>query len=797
VRERLARRFTELVEHIEARARYSALAPLHDIRADRKGLRAEMAELEDEIRQVGAIAVGPGHYALGRGLLALGDEAKAREYFESSWEHGFQQPRVAYALALVMGHLYQTGLLDAERIDSPERRVARKREIERRYRDPALAYLRQSTGADVPSTEYVAALIAFYEDRLEEALVHLDAISELPWRYEVPALRGDIFLARASRRSNQGDRQGALADFAAGRRAYLSAAAIGESVPEVHAALGELEYAVMLMELHGQGDVTPPFERGLQALSRARLAEPDHYGPLVLEARLHRHFAEYRMHQGSNVENLLGKAIALAERALATAPLQPSARLELGRCYRQLGQYRQEHNQDPGEQLGKSIATFKAIAVKDKDYEVYFDLGLVFSVWANYETLVGLDPLPHRDLAIESYRTSTRLDERVPDAWIQLGIAYFERASHPRSKNPDDDLQEADSAMAKALSLNPQHIVTYFYQGEVHVLMAQRQRRRDADPEPNLATALAMYRKGLTINPKLPQLHNGVGTVLIEQAKEAWNHGRDPEPLLDQARAAYEQAIAVAPEHSFGYFNVGETLIERAFYQRSRGEDPGRTVRAAVAAIRRTLERMPAYASPWADLGEVLSLLAAFQLEHGLDPRQALAEAMAALDQALRRNPGNPRAQLYLAEARGIRARWQARIGRAQAEDFEAAAQTFQKALELVPEDQDYRILFGHFCRVWGAWQKTIGRDPDPAFERGLDLANQVLSARPKWPDARILRASLLLAQAEAADHPDTQKERAHQALQDFTRALGSNPHLEGVWKSQIALARRFIAAAR
>ncbi|HLM43554.1 MAG TPA: serine/threonine-protein kinase, partial [Myxococcaceae bacterium] len=207
-RERLARRFTERVEHLEAQARYSSLAPLHDTRPDREALRGEMAALEAEIREAGEVAVGPGQYALGQGFLALGDVARAREHLEAAWRHGYRESRVAYALALVMGQLYQERLREAERLRDAGQREARKRELERLYRDPALAYLRQSDGAAVPSTEYVAALLAFYEGRSDEALARLDALGDrLPWFHEVPQLRGDIFQAQAARHWNQGKRE--------------------------------------------------------------------------------------------------------------------------------------------------------------------------------------------------------------------------------------------------------------------------------------------------------------------------------------------------------------------------------------------------------------------------------------------------------------------------------------------------------------------------------------------------------------------------------------------------------------
>lgn len=232
VRERLARRFTERVEQVEAMARYSELSPLHDTRADRQALRARLEELDQEVRAAGSQAEGPGHYAMGRGYLALGDAPRAREHLEAAWRSGFREPRVAYALALVTGRQYQEQLLEAERIQSRERRESRKREAERDLRDPAISYLKQSAGAEVPSTGYVGALLAFYEGRLDEALAEVKTVGEaLPWFYEAPQLRGDILLARATQRWTAGDVPGALADFKAGREAYAAAAEIGRSVP--------------------------------------------------------------------------------------------------------------------------------------------------------------------------------------------------------------------------------------------------------------------------------------------------------------------------------------------------------------------------------------------------------------------------------------------------------------------------------------------------------------------------------------------------------------------------------------
>lgn len=785
-REHLARRFTEQVEHIEALARYSGLSPLHDTRADRKALRARMTTLEAEIREAGKVALGPGHYALGQGFLALGEDAKAREHLETAWRHGFREPRVAYSLALILGRLYQEQLLEVERLKEPELRESRKRELEARLRDPALTYLRQSEGASVPSTLYVAALIAFYEERFDEALAHLDALgAELPWFHEAPKLRGDIHHARAFRHWNQGARELALADFEAGRRAYAQAASIGESVPEVHLALARLESDAMTLELYSQGDVHPAYNRGLAAASRASVADPEHPLPKVREAGLRRRLAEYLTNKGEAAEEHLEQAVAAARDAVALAPTERMPLLELGLSHWQWARYQQAHSQDPSEQLHRAIEAFERVAPGDRDYAFHTLLGLAFKVWADHEDQTGKDSLGHRSKAIASYLEAIQLDARLPEAWSNLGIAYLKRASHPRCEDPDGDLERARGALDRARTLNPKNVVPYFYGGQLHELRAQRHKEQGQKARPELDLAIGLYRKGLAINPKLAQLHNGLGSALLAQAKDAWERGEEPFTLLDEAQAAFEQARAVAPRQAFAYNNLGEVHVTRALYQRLRGENPAASTGSAVKAYQQALETTPGDSLFWANLAVAHHTQAEFELEHGLDPGQSLSRASEALQLSVKHNPNEARAWRYLGETRGLRARGRARRGQARAEDFEEAAHAFQKALELEPRRLEARIAYGLHLLSWASWLKQAGHSPGPTLNLSLNQAEWVLSARPQWPEARLLRASVLMALADEEPRAEEQRRQRKQALDEVREALAANPHLEYSWKHQ------------
>ncbi|MDY7228102.1 protein kinase domain-containing protein [Hyalangium rubrum] len=788
LRERLSRRFTELVERIEAMARYSAMAPLHDTRGDRQAILSRMGELETEVRQGGARAEGPGNYAVGRALLALGDTEGARAQLESAWQRGYREARVAYALALALGQLYQEHLLEVERIRNADQREARRREIERHYRDPALVYLRQSQGAEELSPEYVAALLAFYEGRYDEALSGLEAMRTTnPWFYEAPLLRGDIFLARALQRKGNGDRTGALADLEAARQAQAVAADIGESLPVVYYAMARLEHASLVLELYGQGEIEPAYQRGLEALSRALTASPDHFKSMLVESRLHRRMAEQRIQQGGEVQPLLDKALAATRAAQALAPEHPWVHMEMAQVLRQWARYRQEHSEDPGEQLRQTIESLERIKPEDRDYAFHLERGLAFKVWADAEEQRGEDSLPRRGQAIDAYLAAIQLEPAYADAWINLGTAYFKRASSPRAGDAHGDLQKALEALAKARSIDPGNHVTYFYEGQVYETRARRSANRDAPTEPDLSQAIEMYRKGQAINGKLPQFPNVLGLALVLQAQLVWDEGGDALPVLDQAQAAFEQARTLAPQQAHAYNNLGEVHDFRAAFLRRKGVDSIPSARLAVEFYRQAVERVPRDAVFWTNVAKAHHTLAVGVVESGRDPTADLEKASEALRQALELNPRLGSALRYRAETRATRARWLARQGKARGEDFEAAAQAFQQALEINPDWPEYRLATSVLHRDWAKWLAAVGGDPAPLLRQSLTLVDETLARRSQWAQARATRASILLMLADSPAPAAQQEAWRTEARSQLDQALARNPNLIPEWGALLA----------
>lgn len=780
-RERLAQQFTEAMGRIESMARYSALAPLHDIRPDLQAVRAHMSHLQEAMARAGAIANGPGHYALGRGYWTLDDGEKAREHLQMAWDAGFQEPRAAYALAVVLGRRYQEQLLEAERIPSADQREARKRDIEAKLRVPALSFLRQAKGSDAPSPAYLEALLASYEGRLDEAVDRLRALeNDLPWFYEAPLLRGSLLQARAWKHWNQGNRDAAHADFEAGRLALATATASGRSAPSTHAAVAELELNALFMEKYGQGQVEPAFTRGMRAVQTALAAQSDHVPSLILQSALLGQFADLKTNRGDPAELLVQQAVAAAEKAMEAGPAWADARVALGMAYYQWGNARQDQNLDPTDQLAKGLQAFEALSPEKRDYRVENHLGLIYQTWSDFEEQNGQDPSAHLNGAISAYERATKMEPHLLPAWINLATCLQQRASLPRAQDPESDLKLALTVLDTAQALNPKHFVPYFVRGKVLHSLALRKRDRGDNPDPDLHRSVDSYRQGLVINAGVPHLHNGLGRAQLELARSAWDSGGDPGPHLTQARDAFLKAMRVAPNQVHGYTNLSDLLIQKARWD--DGSRAQQDLQEADSTLAKALAVAPGLKDPLVNLGRVLAVRIELALRDGGDPGQSLGKGEGTLARALRVDPHYRDALLSLGELRSAAAKWKAQHHRADRKDFEVAAEAFGQARQVDPGSQELQLAQASLFVARARWERTSGQDPEPSLVQGRALLLRILKDRPAWSQALALQGGLCLEEAERLN-PNERGPKAMESLQRFIQAFTLNKNLRRDWK--------------
>jgi serine/threonine-protein kinase len=703
---RIAQQFGQSIEKTTAIARESALLPLHDTRRERDEIQRRMAALEQSMKSLGDVASGPGHYALGRGWLALDRYEEAVRELEIAYATGYRSPELAYALGLGHGQLYQRALAALTKTDDPAFDAARRLEIVRAHRDPALRYLKELAGdsSDVEVPEYVEALLALFERRFDDALALARRSAETtPRLFEAHTLEGDIHLTAGKERQLRGDDAGALDELARAGVAYREATDIARSSAAAH--LGQCRRLVIESEIRTDRDESPDatVKEVLSACSAAARARPDDPAPLVAQANAWVNQASFERNRGSNPTAAVEEADRLGQRALAVAPDDVAAHDALARAYVQLAYYFEDKSGDPRAAITRAIAEAQRALELDPRSDANALIGSAVSLRGEYEALHGEDPRPSYRAASEQEKRSIELFPNGFRAWNTLGNAYESNGQWEmvHGLDPTDSLTRALEAYRKVEALAP--TLSYGYANEcvIELYWAQFHRLRGLEPSPHLDRAIAACERAIAVDGTWTGARSNLAWVYDELAAWQLEHEIDPLPALARSRAALQGALRPGSEFTDPLNALCESHILEGRWAAAHGRDPRPAFAAAQATGRRAL------AVSGGEAVDTLRILA--ELDRHRAESQARRGASVAADvrdglaQAARALQLNPRLALAMAEAGALHLLDARAAGdaRARASAAERAQKALQSALDIDGNLQrEYRPLLDEANRL-------------------------------------------------------------------------------------------------
>ncbi|HSE42640.1 MAG TPA: protein kinase, partial [Acidobacteriota bacterium] len=486
-RQLLGQRFGQQVERMNAIMRIGHTIPLHDIRQEKNLIRANMQEIRSQMSKLGSAAQGPGNYALGRAYLSLDDPAKASKHLKAAWDSGYQEAEVAYALGLSYGKLYQKELEIVENIRNKEVREARRKEIEKTYRIPAVNYLRSSRSAETAAPEYAEGLIDFYEKRFDQALAKAaSAIHKLPWLYEAKLLEGNIYMSMGNDRRGSGDTEGAMAAYKKVEEAFQAAAQIGESDFETYAGLCSLWTNVVYTHIYSSGkDLKTSFEKAQASCGQALTADPEHASIHTKMSNVYWLWAEYQRQHGENPESALNDSITAAKTAVKWDPSDPMAYKNLATAYQLMGDRLQKRSQDPAPALMLAIQSYsKALEINSEDIQTYNSLGNTYAIWGDFKRNSGNDPRADYAEAIKTFEMGIKINPKFAYIYSNLGVTYKDLAQYEISRGLEfkDHLNLAIANYKKAIELKPDDAYAYNNLGNSYKIMADKELENGGDP---------------------------------------------------------------------------------------------------------------------------------------------------------------------------------------------------------------------------------------------------------------------------------------------------------------------------
>jgi eukaryotic-like serine/threonine-protein kinase len=545
---RLAGELGQEANEIEGFLRSAYELPLHDTSAERQRARERLGRIAALAAATDGAGGGVVHYALGRGHLALGEFAAARDAFARARRAGYESPELYYALGRALGELYRRALDDARRGGGVAWVAERRRAIEAEFLAPALEAFEKGRGVKLESPPYLEGLIAFYRGDYDEAERAVrQAAAETPWLYDAKRLAGDVAYARALDRLERGAYDEARAGLEAAAGLYERATAVGRSDARAYEALAEAWLQRSEVDLRQGRPRGEALAAALAAADGAVVASPLSASTHTRRARvlMQRYWSAKFQGDGADPKPVLDAWLETAGRAVALDPDDVYAHDALGVGHYQRALGAASEGKDPGPAFDEAAAWLTRALKRQPNYPwALNDLAQVYRWQGSYLAEHGLDPSAAFAAAERHFVRAIGSDPRYLFAHANLGDLYVDLAAHDlsRGRDPGGAVGRALEVGEQSLSIDQRYYLVRNQMARAELARAEFLSARGDDPGPAAARAFDHLDRSLAINPSLGRtsLYRAQGQCLL--ARHALRTGGDPGAALEAGRAALDEA---------------------------------------------------------------------------------------------------------------------------------------------------------------------------------------------------------------------------------------------------------------
>lgn len=643
----LSRELGESVKEMEFFLRNAQGMPLHDLDRERNIVRARLRMIESAMSAAGAIGVGPSHYALGRGHLALQEPLEALLHLRAAEAAGYRAAGLDYAMGMALGEIYQKELADTKRMEG-EQKKQRIAAIEAEYKAPALAHLKAALGGTIEAPSYAEGLIAFYEGRNEDALAKArEGFEKAPWLYEAKKLEGDVLFEIGKKFGHDAafDYEKMSKWFGDADGAYRVAAEIGSSDPSVYLSMCELQTQRMNGE-HSAGKVMrPSFEEANASCGKAIASSPASGLGYLKLAQAHASLA-WRVTVGDSSsgdpDTVLDEAIRRAEEAAKKNPEDPMARY------------------------------------------------VVASVWrtrALHASNRGLDVVPAVDRAIEAYDEALRLDPRFVWALNEICASYLQRSWRELAHgvDPRASIERGSTYCDQAIGVDSTFTYARITKLVLQLPLAEQRVAEGKSPKDVATEAERLLDDLQKSSPGSVMIHYYRAIVRRIEATYLLDAGDDPTPALEQLEESAKAYALLAPASTVGRELRGEAAAIRARHLLLRGEDPSRSVADARESFGKAMKEKPwdVEYRIWGAMVETLGLR--WALRHDEASEAQFDAALAPLIPLLDVERANPELYRALGEIHEMRAAFRLRRGEDPTREIDDGISRVTQALSIHP----------------------------------------------------------------------------------------------------------------
>lgn len=794
----LAVQFGRAVNEMESVVRYAYMLPEHVV--DAHVLLADrMADVTKTMKQFGKIGDGPGNYALGRGELAEEDYNAALMRLQEAWDSNYHAPEVAYALGRALGEVGETRRTRAMRDSNKENRARSLEKINKDFFQPAVLYLQQGRDARGESSEYVEALLNYYDKDARCATKNKTAalrqtnaaLVKSNWLYEARKLEGDVYRSSGDEKSDQGDYKEALKDYEKAKEAYRQTVNMARSDKVGYEGLCNVWNEILIVDLY----------------------------------------------QGTNPENSFKSALESCGNAIKVNPRSTKGYDGLADAYVRYGNYLFDHGNDPTQPLSEAIETartsLKIDSIKEDVPQTVGDryLTLATAIWMNglVKMYNGDDPTPLLTESLSNFKIAVEKDPLNAESYLNMATAYTTLSQYQMKvgKDPKQALDSAMQSFSKSVALDPNFAEAYGNMGKLHWQQAQAEMQGGADPGPTLKMAVEELQKALQVNHKYSLAYDDLGITYTIEGIYAIGHGQDPSGALDKAIENYQSSLKANPDVADTYNNLGEAYRYKGRYLYMSGGKPQNDFEHAIANYNKALQIDPQHPDAYSNMGNVYSLQADIQVSEGANPSDSLATAVKSISKAIGIDASYPDYYINLADAYLVSARYKLFLANSSESDLKSAGDAAHKALDANPDSSDALLRLGEVERLLAQWDDHSGKAasthleaaanylkqaqdknendafvflalarldstgrPDAArIHDGTVMAEKALILNPRLVAAKAVKGRLLLRQAELETDTQKRTDLFEKALLQMQKAIQENRYLQREFKQDLEAA--------
>lgn len=697
---KVAQEFAQTVENMQWQMRLARMAPLHNLTEDKEIVNKKIAAIRQRIGETGSVAEGPGYYAIGRGYVELANFEQARVHLQKAWDSGYQTPENGYALGFTLGQLYQQQLEAAQRIENRAQKEATLKEIQMKYRQPALNYLRKSEGLHPALQEYAAGLIAMYEEKYPEALEKAkSAQQKLWWLFEAGKLEADVRMALGLKDYDRGNYDSAAKHYSEAGKSYETALKVARSEPSLYESDCWRWVQTMILEISRGGLPQQSMDQGLIACDSALKANPESGVAYSRKAQMWWRWGDEQFYRGEYSQEPVDNAIRFANAALQRDPKDFYTHFELGNAYELKAEIENVHGKDPKPSHYKAIEYLKtAASIRPKHYSSYNNIAVTLMALARYDINHHSDPRSKLKEAIVYSNKTTQLAPEWVGGHNTLGNVYIILEGYERKQglNAEDSLKQAIHSLNKAHQASPEHPAPLLNLATAYVDYSTYQLNHGFDPHDLAQHAVAYAEKSLELGGEGYAIcHAIIGSALLNQAKFKILQGQDPADLLQKPVQLSSKALeSGSNEDSLAYETLIDAYHTNAEYLLNKKKDP-----SAILSKARILQQKANGQFPDGNFqlweSEIEILAARWQIHTGQSPDSSLDKAEGVANLVLQNNPNDADAYAALAEISEVQAEWLYRQSKPLDDVVNDGFTKARKALELNPTLAETQAVLG------------------------------------------------------------------------------------------------------